>query len=160
MGRVGAPHGVKGWVRVMPYTESPNALERYPHWWIASGKTWREVQVAEATIHGTGFFARFAECSDRNAAGKMRGREIAVPRAAFPQPAPDEYYSADLVDLDVINMEGVGLGRVASVFSNGAHDVLRVTSGARERLLPFVAEVIRTIDLAQRRIEVDWGADW
>ena len=90
----------------------------------------------------------------------MRGREIAVPRAAFPQPVPDEYYCADLVDLEVINIEGVGLGRVAGVFSNGAHDVLRVTSGARERLLPFVAEVIRTIDLAQRRIEVDWGADW
>jgi 16S rRNA processing protein RimM len=160
MGRVGAPHGVKGWVRVVPYTESPDTLERYPAWWIGKGETWREVEVAEAATRGTGFFARFAGCSDREAAGKIRGCEIAVPRTALPEPAPDEYYCADLVGLDVINIDGVPLGRVASVFSNGAHDLLRVTSGERERLLPFVAEVICAVDFAQRRIEVDWGADW
>ena len=78
----------------------------------------------------------------------------------FPNRHPMNTTAPISSDLDVINMEGVGLGRVASVFSNGAHDLLRVTSGERERLLPFVAEVIRTVDLAQRRIEVDWGADW
>jgi 16S rRNA processing protein RimM len=160
MGRIGAPHGVKGWVRVVPYTESPNALERYPQWWLGQGETWREIEVVEAAMHGTGFFARLAGCNDRTAAGKMRGHRIAVPRAALPAPAPDEYYCADLVDLEVINAEGVALGQVASVFSNGAHDVLHVTRGEREHFLPFVADVIRTVDLERRRIEVDWGVDW
>jgi 16S rRNA processing protein RimM len=160
MGRIGAPHGVKGWVRVAPYTESPNALERYPQWWIGRSESWRQVDVAEAAMHGTGFFARLAGCDDRSAAGKIRGYAIAVPRAALPEPEPDEYYCADLVGLDVVNVDGVALGCVASVVSNGAHDLLRVASGERERLLPFVAEVIRAVDLARRRIEVDWGVDW
>jgi 16S rRNA processing protein RimM len=160
MGRIGAPHGVKGWVKVAPFAASAGALAGLRRWWIGGRGEWTEAEVAETQVRGARLTARVAGCTDRDAAGRLRGREIAVPRAALPEAGPGEYYWADLVGLEVVNAEGASLGRVTSVFSTGANDVLRVGEGRRERLLPFVATVIRAVDLPARRIEVDWGLDW
>jgi len=164
MGRVAAPHGVKGWIKVAPFTAQPGALGQHAKWWVGRSGDWSEVEVAESAVHGTSLLARLAGCGDRDAAARLRGSEIAVPRAALAATAPDEYYWADLVGLDVVNGEGQRLGSVASLFSNGAHDVMRVEAvenGARrERLVPFVGAVVKQVDLAGRCIVVDWGLDW
>ena len=55
---------------------------------------------------------------------------------------------------------GESLGKVQELFSTGANDVMRVGEGKGERLLPFIATVVRKVDLAARRIEVEWGLDW
>jgi 16S rRNA processing protein RimM len=160
MGRIGAPHGVKGWVKIAPFAASADALAGHRRWWIGGHGEWTETEVAETQVQGARLTARVAGCTDRDAAGRLRGREIAVPRAALPAAGPGEYYWADLVGLEVVNAQGASLGRVTSVFATGANDVLRVGERPRERLLPFVATVIRAVDLAARRIEVDWGLDW
>ncbi len=158
MGRISGPHGVKGWVKVAAFT--PGALAEHRRWWVGRPGEWTEVEVAETQVRGPRLTARLAGCGDRDAAGRLRGCEIAVPRAALPAAGPGEYYWADLIGLEVVNGEGASLGRVTSVFATGANDVLRVGEGRRERLLPFVATVIRAVDLPARRIEVDWGLDW
>jgi 16S rRNA processing protein RimM len=160
LGRIAAPHGVKGWVKIAPFTAAPGALAEHRRWWLGRDGEWTEVEVAEAHVRGGKLVARVTGCTDRDAAGRLRGREIAVPRDVLPEAGPGEYYWADLVGLEVVNREGASLGRVTNVFSTGANDVLRVGEGRRERLLPFVATVIRRVDLAGRRIEVDWGLDW
>ena len=160
MGRIGAPHGVKGWVKVAPFTSTPDALARHARWWIGARGEWREVEVAEAAPLGRVLGARLAGCADRDAAERLRGLEVAVPRAALPAPAPGEYYWADLIGFDVVTVNGELLGKVTGLFSTGPHDVLRVGEGRRERLLPFVETVVRKVDVAARRIEVDWGLDW
>jgi 16S rRNA processing protein RimM len=160
MGRVAAPFGVKGWVKITPFTESPAALARYRRLWIGRQGEWREVAVVEVAVHGATVVARLAGCEDRDAAARLRGAELAIPREALPPAAPGEFYWADLVGLDVVNAAGEPLGRVQGLFSTGANDVLRVGEGKDERLLPFVAAVVKNVDLAARRIEVDWGLDW
>jgi 16S rRNA processing protein RimM len=163
MGRVGAPYGVKGWLRVVAFTAEPDGLAGYGVWWIRGRNEWREVAVAEVGMHGPTLVAKLAGCADRESAAELKGSEIAVPRDALPETAPGEYYWSDLVGADVVNGAGETLGQVAEVFSNGAHEILRVVeSGAerRERLLPFLDSVVTKVDLAARRIEVDWGLDW
>jgi 16S rRNA processing protein RimM len=160
MGRVAAPYGVKGWVKVTPFTGIAEALTAFGRWWIGGPGGWEEVEVAEARRHGANVIGRLAGCGDREQAAKLRGREVAVPRAALPETASDEYYWADLVGLEVVNADGQTLGKVGSLFSNGAHDVMRVEAGGSERLVPFVPAVVRKVDLAAGRIEVDWGLDW
>jgi 16S rRNA processing protein RimM len=160
MGRVAAPFGVKGWVKIAPFTESPAALARYRRLWVGRQGEWREVAVEEAAVHGASVVARLAGCDDRDAAARLKGVALAVPREALPAAGPDEFYWADLVGLDVVNAAGEALGRVAGLFSTGAHDVMRVGEGKGERLLPFVAAVVKKVDLAARRIEVDWQLDW
>ena len=97
---------------------------------------------------------------DRNAAEAVTGYYIAAPREALPQPDKDEYYWADLVGLTVRNSSGLLLGTVSGLLSTGAHDVLQVQDGEVERLIPFVAHYVTTVDMAARCITVEWEADW
>jgi 16S rRNA processing protein RimM len=97
---------------------------------------------------------------DRDAAEALRGARIFVARASFPTAGEDEYYWVDLLGCAVANREGVAFGTVAELIDTGAHSVLRVVEGENERLIPFVGAYVDTVDLAARRIVVDWGLDF
>ena len=159
MGRIVAPYGVKGWVRVQPFTQQPHALLDYAEWLLGNDGTWVPRVVQEARVHGASVVARLAEAADREHALALRGLRIAVRRERLPEVRANEYYWADLIDLAVVNTEGVEFGTVARVFETGANDVL-VVDGERERLLPFISPVIRQVDIAGGRIVVDWDADF
>jgi 16S rRNA processing protein RimM len=160
MGRITAPFGVKGWVKVYPLTEAAKNLLAYPRWWVRRDAEWQEFEVAEARVQSTrAVVARLAGCEDREAAARYRGSEIAVPRAQLPQAGPGEYYWADLLGLSVINGESQDLGRIVQILQTGANDVL-VVQGERERLIPFIGGVIRDVDAAAGVLRVDWGADY
>lgn len=162
MGRIIGPWGVKGWIKVAPFTGEPGALCGYPKWWIGSGNEWREVNVEMADAHADTVVAKLEGHDVRETVARLRGLEVAVPRGALPEAGADEVYWDDLVGLAVVNLRGERLGEVAEVFSNGAHEVLRVRDPGRkeDRLLPYVEAVVREVDLTGARLVVDWGADW
>ena len=124
MGRVSAPFGVKGWVKVQPYTEKVDNLFRYPKWWLAAAGGWDAMEVEEKSVHGETLLVRFAGMDDRERAATLRGREVAVPRHQLPVAGPGEYYWADLVGLAVENMRGQSFGHVDRLFESGANPVL------------------------------------
>jgi 16S rRNA processing protein RimM len=160
MGRVDGPWGVKGWIKVRPYTETPESLCRFARWWLSRGGEWKEYEVAEATARPDSVVARLAGCDDREAAAALTGNDIAVPREALPATAANEFYWADLIGLQVVNEQGESLGEVAGLIATGANDVLRVSQDGKERLLPFIPQVVRKVDLARGEVQVDWGIDW
>ena len=161
MGRIVAPYGVKGWVKVEPYSADPGSLRAYPSWWVGGKDGWRELKVARSVLqHGRSLVAWFEGCDDRDAAQALKGSDIALERAALPPNADNEFYWADLVGLRVVNMQDEELGAVAGLFDSGAHAVMRVVAGETERLLPFVEQVVRQVDLAQGLIRVEWELDW
>jgi len=161
MGRIVAPYGLKGWVRIEPYSADPGSLSTYRSWWVGRNGDWRELKVAESILqHGASLVARFEGCAERNAALALKGSEVALEREALPQNAKDEYYWADLVGLKVVNVKDEELGVVAELFDNGAHPVMRVVAGETERLLPFAGQVVRQLDMALGRIRVEWELDW
>ena len=161
MGRVLAPYGVKGWVKVAPFTAAPDALTRFDRWWIGGPDGWEEAEVAEAVRHGANVVARLAGCGDRDQAAKLRGREVALPRESLPEAQKNEYYWADLVGLAVVNRQAVALGKVEAVEDFGAHPVLRVRGDdGSARLIPFVAAYVDGVDVANARIDVDWQPDY
>ena len=159
MGRISAPFGVKGWVKVQPNTAATHNLLAYQTWWVGSEGGWRETAVAEARVHGRMVVASLEGCDDRDAAVALRGQSVAVPRAALPGTKSGEYYWADLIGLAVVNASAQALGRITGVLQTGANDVL-VVAGQRERLIPFIAEVIRDVDLAAGVMRVEWDADF
>ena len=159
MGRITVPFGVKGWVKIHPFTQTPDSLVAYPKWWIGDSSGWREIEVEEVEVHGPAVAAKLAGCADRDAAVLMRGREIAIPRNAFPVVGENEFYWADLIGLEVVNEQDEKFGRVTEIFKTGANDVL-VVEGDRERLIPFLESVVRKVDLQDRVIRVDWAADY
>jgi 16S rRNA processing protein RimM len=159
MGRVAAAFGVKGWIKVQPYTRAVDGLLEHPVWWLGTEGKWEKNNVVEGVVHGRSLIAKLAGYDDRDAAARVKGLDVAIPRTELPANADGEYYWSDLIGLEVSNREGVLLGRVVRVIETGASPVLAV-EGTRERLIPLVGSVVLSVDVAGGRLTVDWGADF
>jgi len=120
---------------------------------------------------GDAIVATAPEIPDRDAAEAMKGVRVFVSRATFPQPDADEFYWIDLIGLAVFNRDNAALGDVIGLIDTGPHCVLRVKAAAAEgevptepaadeRLIPFVEAYVDSVDIAGRRIVVDWGLDF
>ena len=161
MGRIFGSWGVRGGVRVDPYTEDPETLATYKTWLVGREGEWKEYKVVEARLHITQVVAQLEGLSVRDAALKLKGSEVAVPRETLPEPDDGSYYWSDLIGLAVVNTGGEVLGAVKEMFSNGAQDVIDVVAGEAgevKRLIPWTA--VQRVDMKARRIEVEWEKEW
>ena len=164
MGRIVAPYGVYGWVKVLPDTEYVDSLFDYDRWMLGRGdpkypEQWQPYTVETAKVHNDVLLVKLEGVNDRDAAFACKGMHVAVFRDELPEPEENEYYWSDLIGMQVRNQQGVDLGLVADVFATGANDVL-VVKGDRERLLPFVAQVVLEVDMATKTMLVDWDAEF
>ena len=160
MGRVVAPYAVKGWIKLQTYTEYLDSLLDYEVWRLGRNGNWRDYRLLDGKVHGQTLLASLEGVGDRTAAEALMGLDVAVLRQEMPEAEEDEYYWDDLVGLDVVNLAGETLGRVAGLLETGANDVLQVRDGDRERLIPFVEAVVKEVDLEAGRPLVDWGLDY
>lgn len=159
MGRVAGAYGVKGWIRLQVFTERVDGLLDYPRWWLHGERGWEPADVEAGAAHGRALLAKLRGCDDREDAAARRGCEVAVPRAELPPAAEGEYYWSDLEGMQVGNLRGEALGVVAGLLETGANQVL-VVRGERERLIPFVGPVVKSVDVARGELLVDWEADY
>lgn len=157
VGRIIGVFGVAGWVKVYSYTRPRETILRYNPWQLRLDHDWRERELIEGRLQGSGIVARISGCEDRDAAAALVGAEIAITAAQLPPAAAPEYYWADLEGLRVVNLAGQELGRVSHLFETGANDVL-VVRGDRERLIPFGKGVVHDVDLEAGVLRVDWDA--
>jgi 16S rRNA processing protein RimM len=179
VGRVVGAWGVKGGLRIKPYAADPQALFSTKRWYVdapelprpagpmqaagspaAPAPVWpRLLRIVQAREHGEFVVATAQDLDDRDAAQALAGARVLVSRASFPTPDANEFYWVDLIGLAVINREQVALGQVVGLIETGPHCVLRIQpaeAGAPERLVPFVDAYVDSVDLAGRRIVVDW----
>lgn len=155
-GKIGAPHGVRGWVKVFPYTESAENLLNYQPWWVQRQGVWQCLKVLHAQIHGTALIVSFEGIVDRDQAQRLTNTEICIDREALPKLAKGEYYWSQLEGLQVKNLEGFEFGSVRHLMSTGANDVMFI-KGKKEYCLPYVpGQVVKEVDLAKQEILVDW----
>jgi 16S rRNA processing protein RimM len=156
MGRVAGSYGLRGWVKVKPQGGAGQGLIAAREWWIGADA----YEVRGAKLHGATVVGKPAGIETPEQAAALTGYTVAVRREALPSPGEGRYYLADLVGLQVVNVQGEALGVVQRIFSNGAQDVIEVAAEGRIRLLPWVAAIVQDVDLANRRIRVAWEADW
>ena len=171
VGRIGEAWGLQGWFRVHAYADPPDALRAARRWHLQAPPGRSPVPavlpaslaIARVREHGDGLVAQAEGIADRNAAEALRGARVFVSRARFPEADEDEFYWADLIGCSVVDRQGADLGSVVGLFDTGPQSVLRVRPGAQdaeERLIPFVSAYVDSVDLAARRIVVDWAADY
>ena len=161
MGRVVAPYGVFGWLKIVPDTEEFDGLLDYKTWWIGKDDDWCELKVESAKIHNDVLVVKLQGIDDRDAAVACKSKQIAVPRASLPKLKGEEYYWSDLIGLSVKNQQNVDFGKIADVFATGANDVVVAKSDiGQERLIPYIAQVILEVDLNAKTMLVDWDADF
>ena len=115
---------------------------------------------------GNALIAHFEGFDDLETAQQLVGTELQIAASELPELETDQYYWHQLIGLTVINTEGQVLGAVDRLMETGANDVLVVKAtdesiDGHERLIPYLRDtVVRRIDLDQRNIEVEWGADY
>jgi 16S rRNA processing protein RimM len=167
VGYVSGPFGVTGSIRVTPFSDDADALLSVKTWWLDKPAL-RSVTVRTAKMHGGDVVAQLVGLVGRDAAEALKGAAVSVPRSQFPQLEEDEYYWSDLIGMDVVNLEGLALGTVTDMMHNGAQSILRIApvpdpaddKKAPERLIPFVDQFVKTVEVAAKKITVDWGLDY
>jgi len=155
VGRICGLFGVKGWVKILSYTEPRENVVGFAEWIVEHEGTERRVEVEAGRKAGKHVIAKLKGVDDRDDARRWIGAELSVERAALPPCEPGEYYWVDLEGLTVRNVRGETLGEVDHMMQTGANDVL-VLTGGEDRLIPWVPSVVREVDVDGGYIVVDW----
>jgi 16S rRNA processing protein RimM len=156
VGRIGPARGVRGDVFVEPWTDDP--AQRF-----AAGSVLHTepagpgpLTVETVNLGGSTLVVHFAGVADRRSAEALRGLRLVVPAAERPAlDDPDEFYASDLVGLSARTVTGVDLGAVRDVLNLAGAEYLVLDVGGIERLVPFVAAIVPTVDLTGRVLVVD-----
>ena len=164
VGHISGAYGIRGWVRIVPYSAEAEAMLNVNDWWLDSPQM-HNVKVMQARRQGDEIVALFSGMDNREAAEALRGSVVSISRSRFPNLPEDEYYWVDLIGLSVLNLRGDTLGTVKGLIDNGVHPVLQVTviepeSKVRELLIPFVDQFVDDVDREGGKITVDWELDY
>lgn len=156
VGKIGAPYGIKGWVKITSFTEVISSICEYNPWYLMDGGAWQPITVTSSREHGKGIVAKLAGYDTPEAVRILTGKEIAVMHSQLPQLKEHEYYWYQLEGLTVINYTGETLGKVSYLMETGANDVL-VVKGDKEIAIPYLlGKVITEIDLPNQLMRVHW----
>lgn len=154
VGRFGAPHGVRGEIRLQSFTGDPHAIKRFFPLVDASGAR-SFALLGLRHVRDSNFVARISGISDRNGAETLTNLDLYADRDKFPETAPDEFYAIDLIGLDVFLESGEKAGIILDMVNYGAGDILEVKPPSGDTLLiPFTRAAVPHIDLTARRIVI------
>lgn len=155
LGRCGAAHGIKGEVRVKPFTAEPGGIAAYGPLQLEDGS--RDLEIERMRDGDTVLIVKFRGIDDRNAAESLNGIGLTVAREAMPETDDEEtFYLADLIGLSVEDVSGKHVGDIANVVDFGAGDLIEIQPPQGASVyLPFSAAFVPTVDLAGRRVVID-----
>lgn len=126
VGKIVAPQGIRGEVRVQTFTASPGDFKNLTI--FGNGVSADAFHFVRA-LHGTNvIIAQITGINDRNTAETLRGTELFINRESLPNTNPGEYYQADLIGMTVVR-DGAELGRVACFQNFGAGDIMELENG-------------------------------
>ena len=175
VGRIADAWGLKGWFKVLPHSADPEALFSSKRWYLQPTERGKAaftgtqlMRIREAKVHSDTIVAVAHDMEDRDIAEALKGSRIFIPRSSFPTPELDSYYWVDLLGLSVVNREGIELGIVKDLMATGPQTVLVIEytenigdgEKTQERMIPFVSHYVDDVNLAEKRITVDWQPDY
>jgi 16S rRNA processing protein RimM len=159
IGHVLGAHGVRGQVRVFSHTSPRENIVTFSPWILHQGDERIEVAV-KGKKQGKNVLASLQNVANRDQAEALTGARILIHRDQLPQLDDGDFYWSQLVGLKVRNLQDVELGAVDHMLETGANDVM-VVQGDRQRLIPYVIDdVVKSVDLEQQQVMVDWLEDY
>ena len=156
LGFVGAPFGVRGWIKLRSHTDPPERLLEHRNLVLGQGGVRRSYRIEASGRSGGALTVKLAGIENRDQAQALRGAQVCVPRSELPQREIRDFYRADLIGCEVVNLDGISLGNVQHFIESPAQ-VLMVVRGTREFWIPAVPQHLRRVDLQARRVVVDWS---
>ena len=144
VGKVAKAHGIKGEIKVYPFSGRPDDFRGYPLLTLVDPEhdLSRSYVVEQCRPLGNLVLIQLAGLSERGAAEGLRGWEVRIARDLLPPLGPGTFYWHELVGLPVLTEAGQELGQVTSLLTTPAHDILVITEGGGEYLIPAVGECV------------------
>jgi 16S rRNA processing protein RimM len=163
IGVIGAPYGVKGWVKITSHTHELDGVFAYTPWLLGQVEGGKHYVVDQWRTHNKGLVAKLVGVETRDDAESIKNLEISIKAAQLPQLADNDFYWRELVGMQVITEQGYSLGVVKELFETGANDVMLIKAnlndafGQKERMVPYLLDqVIKQVDRQAKTIKVDW----
>ena len=160
VGRLGAPYGIKGWIKIHSFTEPMENILNYQPWLVKQQGQWQPLAIHDCRRHNKVLIASINRYEDREATVSLRHAQIAIKRKQLPTLGEYEHYWTDLQDLTVLTTSGHELGKINHILPTGANDVL-VIKGKQQYFIPYLLhKVIKDVDYVNGRMIVDWDKDF
>ena len=150
-------------MKIFSFTQPRKNILSYSPLYLFTKGQWIEAKVTNGRVQGKGIVIALDNITAPDDVLPLIGRELAIKGHQLKPTEPDEFYWSDLTGLEVLNLNGVHLGRVDSIVETGTHDVLLVKDKVlnTQRLIPFVmGEIIEEVSLVNGVIQVDWELDY
>jgi 16S rRNA processing protein RimM len=154
IGELGRPHGLRGELLFWPYQPGPTSLAPARPVLLEVGDARGAATVRRVAAHGRALVLALDGVTDRDGAAALTGLRVLVAAADLPAPGEGEFYQHEVEGFAVVTTDGRGIGTIAASFATGLNDVWVVRDGARERLIPIIADVVREIDRPGRRVVI------
>jgi 16S rRNA processing protein RimM len=159
VGKIGAPYGVKGWVKINSFTQNAENIFGYEPWKLGANQM---VKVDQWRFHNKALVAKLVGVDTREDAELIKNLDISISASQLPE-LENDFYWKDLIGMQVVTDKGYDLGNVKELFETGSNDVMMVKAkpndafGQKERLLPFIYDqVVLEVDKQGNTIKVDW----
>ncbi len=154
IGHISNTHGLKGEVKVRPFTESKNDFKNFKHVLIDFDGELKKYEIENVRYQNDVVLLKLKTIDTIEDAEKIKNHYIKISRDDAKKINDDEFFIADLIGCEVYENELLGV--VEDVFTAGASDVYVVKrKGKKDLLLPAIASVIKTIDVINKRIDVN-----
>ncbi len=153
IGKIGAPHGIRGEMRVIPLTDFPERFQELEQVYVGEDL----MQVEDCWYHKQFVIMKLKECPHREAAAELTGQLLYVDKSQAMPLEEGEYYTFDIIGLEVFDLEGNSLGHVTEVLKTGANDVYVASKKgqAKQILIPALKAVVKEINLPEGKMVVD-----
>ena len=159
LGKVTKPHGIKGEVKVYPYSREPGSFIQYSRVLLGSSSNAIPVEyrIERARIQNNLVLLQLEGCDNRNDAEGLVNSLVYVHENELPEPDEDEFYLRDLEGRKMVTDQGQTIGIVSDILINGSQDLLKVTDGKQEYIIPLVPEFLVSIDENEVRVSLPPG---
>lgn len=151
IGRIGAPHGVRGEVRIIPLTDFPDRFQNLKSVFIDEQI---KLEINNVKYNKQFIILKFKGIDNRSDIDPLKGKLIQVDRKDVPPLAAGEYYNFDIIGLEVYNEKKERLGKIEQILKTGSNDVYIANNAGKQTLIPALKKVVTNIDIEVGRMDI------
>jgi len=155
VGKIVNTHGLRGEVKIVPWTDSPDVFEDMEYVIIKKRSGDMTLNIKGIKYQKNNIIVKFKELDRIEDAEPLKNSVLYVPREMLGELPEGVYYIADLIGLEVFDEEGHKIGEIADVFNTGANDIYDVKrEGHKNLLLPVIDDVVLNVDIENKKVVV------
>ena len=155
IGQIVNSYGIKGFLKVVPYTDDVNRYSKLKTIYIEKNKKLQKMEIEEVRYHNKLVLVKLKGIDDINDTLQFKNCYIKIDRKDAVELPEDSYFIVDLIGLEVFTEEGKLLGSLIDVFPTGSNDVYVVKNEiGKQILLPAIGEVIKDVDVQNKKMIV------